>query len=195
MIPTFALVAGAAVTALGADKAAAASSCRKAKHPSLAGHVRWGKRIASQIPATRYDEAEAFRVDGAPADILAARQAGFDRLAALFAERFAKSRALTAETKPGLSDLQFTGVYRVPVPVRTDGFDSAVGRHFLRASDGPITHRSRRQSPVGSHRFLWRQSARQRSLQGLMPRRSRRPSRSAPCWAGSTRSWPTMSRG
>jgi glutamate-1-semialdehyde 2,1-aminomutase len=138
MIPTFALVAGAAVTALGADKARRRLILSKAKHPSLAGHVRWGKRIASQIPATRYDEAEAFRIDGAPAEILAARQAGFDRLAALFAERFPKSRALTAETKPGLSDLQFTGVYRVPFQFAQRVSTALSAGSFLERSDGPM---------------------------------------------------------
>jgi glutamate-1-semialdehyde 2,1-aminomutase len=138
MIPTFALVAGAAVTALGADKARRRLILSKAKHPSLAGHVRWGKRIASQIPATRYDEAEAVRIDGAPADILAARQAGFDRLAALFAERFPKSRALTAETKPGLSDLQFTGVYRVPFQFAQMVSTALSAGAFYERSDGPM---------------------------------------------------------
>ena len=86
----------------------------QAKHRSLAGHSRWSQRIARLIPAVDYDAAHFFRCDGAPEDIVAKREQGFERLAALFAERFPKGRALTAEARTGLSDLQFTGSYRVP---------------------------------------------------------------------------------
>jgi glutamate-1-semialdehyde 2,1-aminomutase len=138
MIPTLALVAGAAAAAFGAGKARRRLILSRAKHPSLAGHVRWGKRIAGQIPATRYDEAEAFRIDGAPDDIAAARRAGFDRLAMVFAERFPKSRALTAETKLGLSDLQFTGSYRVPFQFAQMVSTTLAAGTFYERSDGPI---------------------------------------------------------
>ena len=88
----------------------------RAKHRSLAGHARWSRRIARLIPAIDYAPNRFFRCDGAPDDVAAQRRAGFERLAALFAERFEKGRALTAATRPGLSDLQFTGQYRVPFP-------------------------------------------------------------------------------
>ena len=52
----------------------------KAKHRSLAGHARMGKRIASLIPFYEYDEAQFFRADSAPDDIAARREAGFARL-------------------------------------------------------------------------------------------------------------------
>jgi glutamate-1-semialdehyde 2,1-aminomutase len=86
----------------------------QAKHRSLAGHSKWSRRIAALIPALDYDATHFFRCDGAPDDIVAKREQGFERLASLFADRFPKSRALTAETRDGLSDLQFTGNYRVP---------------------------------------------------------------------------------
>jgi glutamate-1-semialdehyde 2,1-aminomutase len=86
----------------------------QAKHRSLAGHSKWSRRIAGLIPALDYEADQFFRCDGAPDDIVARREQGFERLAALFAERFPKSRALTAEARDGLSDLQFTGSYRVP---------------------------------------------------------------------------------
>ena len=86
----------------------------QAKHRSLAGHSRWSRRIARLIPAIDYDASRFFRCDGAPEDVVAKREQGFERLTALFAERFPKGRALTAATRPGLSDLQFTGSYRVP---------------------------------------------------------------------------------
>jgi glutamate-1-semialdehyde 2,1-aminomutase len=105
---------GIAAAAGAAAKGRQRIGLSRSKHPSLAGHVRWAKRIAGQIPFVDYDEGRFFRADDAPDDVADARRAGFDRLATLFAERFPKSRALTAETRVGLSDLQFTGAYRVP---------------------------------------------------------------------------------
>ncbi len=43
-----------------------------------------------------------------------AREQGFDKLAALYRERFARSAKLTADVGQALSDVQFTGSYRVP---------------------------------------------------------------------------------
>src|SRR6187402_1724983 len=71
----------------------------QAKHRSLAGHSKWSRRIAALIPSIDYDATHFFRCDGAPDDIVARREQGFERLAHLFAERFPKSRALTAETR------------------------------------------------------------------------------------------------
>jgi len=85
-----------------------------AKHPSLTGHSRMAKRVAAQVPGYSYGEAQFFGSDGAPADVQAQRRAGLLRLAALFRQRFPRSTALTADTAGGLSDLQFTGNYRVP---------------------------------------------------------------------------------
>ncbi len=86
----------------------------RAKHRSLAGHARWARRLAALIPYYEYDERAFFRVDGAPEDVALHRQAGFQRLAQLFAARFPNSTTLTAELREQLSDLQFTGRYRVP---------------------------------------------------------------------------------
>ena len=86
----------------------------RAKHRSLAGHARMARRVAAQIPFYEYDEARFFRADGAPAEVAQRRQGGFARLAELYARRFARSAALTADVVDGLSDLQFTGAYRVP---------------------------------------------------------------------------------
>jgi len=86
----------------------------QAKHRSLAGHSKWSRRIARLIPAIDYDARHFFRCDGAPEEIVAKREQGLERLAAVFTERFPKGRKLTAETRAGLSDLQFTGSYRVP---------------------------------------------------------------------------------
>lgn len=108
----------------------------RAKHRSLAGHARIAKRIAGLIPGYAYDEARFFAADGAPDDVVARRRAGFHRLADEFARRWPLTAAATAEAREGLSDLQFTGSYRVPFQ-----FSPYLREHlklgsFLRASDG-----------------------------------------------------------
>jgi glutamate-1-semialdehyde 2,1-aminomutase len=85
-----------------------------AKHPSLAGHARMARRIASLIPFYEYDESRFFNSDDAPHEVAARRQAGFDRLARLYEERFPKTRLATAKAKESISDLKFTDAYRVP---------------------------------------------------------------------------------
>jgi glutamate-1-semialdehyde 2,1-aminomutase len=97
----------------------------RAKHRSLAGHSRMARRFASWVPFYEYGEAHFFRADAAPADIAATRRAGFMRLAAVFAERFAKTAALTGEIAGAVSDLQFTSRYRVPFQ-----FGGYVRQHF-----------------------------------------------------------------
>jgi glutamate-1-semialdehyde 2,1-aminomutase len=47
------------------------------------------------------------------------------RLAELYRERFPRTRAVTAETADGASDLRFTGMYRVPFQ-----FSRFVARHL-----------------------------------------------------------------
>ena len=86
----------------------------RAKHPSLAGHSRMAKRVASLLPGYAYDEARFFASDDAPADVQARRRAGLMGLSTQFAQKCAKSIALTAQAREGISDLQFTGAYRVP---------------------------------------------------------------------------------
>ncbi len=107
-----------------------------AKHPSLTGHSRMAKRVASLVPGYAYDEARFFGSDGAPADVMQRRQAGFQRLAAQLGERHAQSIALTAQAREGISDLQFTGAYRVPFQ-----YSSYLRQHlkvgsFVQRSDG-----------------------------------------------------------
>jgi len=85
-----------------------------AKHPSLTGHARMARRFAGLVPYYAYDEAHVLSCDDAPEEIATRRRTGFMRLAALYRERFAKTRALTAEAAESISDLQFTAAYRVP---------------------------------------------------------------------------------
>jgi len=110
----------------------------RAKHRSLTGHVRLAKRIAGLIPFYEHDARRFFRADDPPEEVAAAREAGFRRLASLYAERFPKTAALAAELREGLSDLRFTSAYRVPFQ-----FSAMVRAHlpagtFVRASHGPL---------------------------------------------------------
>ena len=89
-----------------------------AKHPSLAGHSRMARRMAALVPHYEYAESEFFRADGAPSDVAEQRRAGFMRLAALYADRYATTAALTREVEDEISDLQFTDRYRVPFQFR-----------------------------------------------------------------------------
>jgi len=100
--------------AWGLPKAAQRLQLSRAKHRSLAGHSRLAKRVARLIPGYAYDEARFFASDGAPAEVQAQRRSAMERLATLYAQRYPLSAAATAEAREGLSDLQFTGSYRVP---------------------------------------------------------------------------------
>ncbi len=134
---TLAAVAGlVAGTLFAATKGRERLALSRAKHPGPGGHVRMAKRIAGQIPYYAHVEERFFRADACDAEVAARRRAGFERLAALYAERFPQTLALTAETREGLSDLQFTGRYRVPFP-----FAATVREHlpvgaFMARADG-----------------------------------------------------------
>jgi glutamate-1-semialdehyde 2,1-aminomutase len=111
----------------------------RAKHRSLAGHARLGRRLARFVPYYEYDEAQFFTADDAPEEIGEQRRAAFRRLAAFYAQRFANTVRQTAEVQDEISDLQFTARYRVPFQ-----FSRLVRRHlnsgsFVLSSSGPTT--------------------------------------------------------
>lgn len=108
----------------------------RAKHRSLAGHSRMAKRLAAWLPGYAYDEARFFAADGAPADVVARRRAGFAALAALYGARFPRSLAMTARARDTLSDLQFTARYRVPFPFSPYLREHLAVGAFLQASEG-----------------------------------------------------------
>jgi len=86
----------------------------RAKHPSLGGHSRLSRLFARFVRYYEYDETRFFSADDAPAEVAAARRAGFMQLAQLYAQRFPKGTALTRDLAHSVSDLQFTMRYRVP---------------------------------------------------------------------------------
>jgi glutamate-1-semialdehyde 2,1-aminomutase len=137
MDPNFALSALAlGATALALPRAWQRLELSRAKHRSLGGHSRMAKRVAALIPGYAYDEQRFFNCDGAPADVVARRRAGLQALSALFARRHPQSLAMTARAREGLSDLQFTGSYRVPFPFSPYLREHLPVGSFVKASDG-----------------------------------------------------------
>lgn len=108
----------------------------KGKHPSLAGHSKMSRRVARLLPFYEYDEAAFFCSDDAPAEVAALRRAGFFRLADAYRERFPVSAAQTAAVRDGVSDLQFTGAYRVPFQYSRMVRSHLQGGAFVAASQG-----------------------------------------------------------
>ncbi|MEP9400215.1 aminotransferase class III-fold pyridoxal phosphate-dependent enzyme [Sphingomonas silueang] len=129
-----ALAAGTA--GLFATKGRKRLALSRAKHGSLTGHVRWGQRIARTIAFYDYDDARFFAADGAPPEVAARRRAGFEALSALYAERFPKTVAATKDLREGLSDLQFTGRYRVPFQFSAKVRERLATGAFYESSEG-----------------------------------------------------------
>mgnify|MGYP003592431876 FL=1 len=129
-------VAGLAAAAAVLPRIKRRLELSRAKHPSLAGHSRMAKRVARLIPFYEYDEARFYRADQAPPEIALRRKTGFMALAAIYQERFARSAALTSEAAESISDLQFTGSYRVPFQFSRHVRQHLKGGSFLQASSG-----------------------------------------------------------
>src|ERR1700729_1512485 len=114
-IPILSLAAGAAAaTAAVAPRVKARLALSRAKHRSLSGHSKMSRLVARLIPFYEFGIEDFFRSDGAPAGVATQRQDGFLRLAALYKDRYARSRQMTSEAASRISDLQFTQSYRVP---------------------------------------------------------------------------------
>src|SRR5262249_34639374 len=127
---------GALVLGIAVVKLKARLDLSLAKHPSLAGHARMSRRMASLIPFYEYDASRFFNSDDAPQGVADRRRAGFERLAGLYKERFAKTRMATAKVKDSISDLQFTDAYRVPFQFSRRVRESLGAGTFVQSSSG-----------------------------------------------------------
>lgn len=138
MEETMALSAALAAGGLAwlAPKAWRRLQLSRAKHRSLAGHSRMAKRLATWLPGYAYDEQHFFNCDGAALPLVRQREAAFKALCADFAKRYAASIAMTAEAREGLSDLQFTGSYRVPFQFSPYLRERLKLGAFFKAADG-----------------------------------------------------------
>ncbi len=135
LTPTL-LTALAAAAVLVLPKAHRRLQLSLAKHPSLHGHARMAQRVARWLPGFAYDEARFFAADEAPPEVATQRRHGFHRLAGTLNTRHAKSIAMTKAAREGLSDLQFTGAYRVPFPFSPYLREHLAVGSFVQASDG-----------------------------------------------------------
>ena len=127
---------GAAALTASVAKVQRRLQLSRAKHPSLTGHARMSRRMASLVPFYEFDDQTFFSSDNAPQEISSRRRAGFMRLAALYQSRFAETVRQTNDVADSISDLQFTDLYRVPFQYRR-----LVQRHlrsgtFLLSSSG-----------------------------------------------------------
>ncbi|HEY1724471.1 MAG TPA: aminotransferase class III-fold pyridoxal phosphate-dependent enzyme [Steroidobacteraceae bacterium] len=129
-------VPAALILALLLPKAWQRLRLSRAKHPSVSGHARLARRIAGLMPFYEYDQRRFFNADDAPAEIAERRRAGFMQLAALYADRFPKTSALTDEVRDSLPDLQFTARYRVPFQFSRLVREQLRGGSFLQSSSG-----------------------------------------------------------
>ena len=127
---------GSAALVLALTKAKARLELSFAKHRSLAGHPRTARRVAALLPSYRYDEEQAFAVDGAPLDVVARRKAAFAMLVQRCAERYPQSLAASAAAAEGLSDLQFVSAYRVPFQFRALAAKGLKVASFVQSSAG-----------------------------------------------------------
>lgn len=108
----------------------------RAKHRSLAGHSKMARRVARRLPFYDFGPERFFASDGAPAAVAAQREAGLARLAALFAQRFPKTLAMTEAAREGIADLQFTSRYRVPFQYSRVLRESLKMGAFVQSSQG-----------------------------------------------------------
>jgi glutamate-1-semialdehyde 2,1-aminomutase len=108
----------------------------RAKHRSLTGHSKMSRRVARLLPFYEFSESDYFSSDGAPEGVAAKRKDAFFALAKLYAERYAKGRALTAEAAENISDLQFTRAYRVPFQYSRLVKENLGTSAFVQASSG-----------------------------------------------------------
>lgn len=114
MIDTLAMTVAALATLAAAPYAKRRLELSLAKHPSLTGHSRMAKHVASLVPGYHYDDAQFFASDGAPLDVQSRRREALLRLSRVFQARYAQSLAATERARGSIPDLQFTGSYRVP---------------------------------------------------------------------------------
>jgi glutamate-1-semialdehyde 2,1-aminomutase len=132
------MTAAAGIVALGVlgPRLKARLELSRAKHPSITGHARLGRRIASLIPFYEYDADRFFRCDNAPEPVAIQRRDAFMQLSRLFRQRFSATSAMTKEAVGGISDLQFTGAYRVPFQFSRFVRDHLSAGSFVASSSG-----------------------------------------------------------
>ncbi len=109
---------GGAALLYGAARLKTRLQLSLAKHRSLTGHPRMARRLAAQLPHYSYSPAQAFGLDGAPAEVVALRQTALARLAAEYGHRYPLSLQQTRQAEGDISDMQFIAAYKLPYQFR-----------------------------------------------------------------------------
>ena len=152
------------------------------------------QQVAAQLPGYAYDAHRFFNADRAPAEAVSRRRAGLARLSGLFGDRYPRSLALSTQAAQGLSDLQFTGAYRVRFPfspylreqLRVASFVRESAGVMLTDLDGKVFY-----DLTGSYGVnVFGPSTSSASPKAAPARRHW-----ARCWAVTTPAWPTTSIG
>ncbi|MGA1068238.1 MAG: aminotransferase class III-fold pyridoxal phosphate-dependent enzyme [Burkholderiaceae bacterium] len=86
----------------------------RAKHPSLAGHVRLSKRVARWIASYQLTEEQALACDGASNELVAHRRAALERLSKDWQDSAPLTIAATHDAQRAVPDMRLTAALRVP---------------------------------------------------------------------------------
>ncbi len=108
----------------------------RAKHPSLTGHSRMSKRVASWLPGYEFNQEKFFACDDAPKLIAQQRENSFYSLAQTLQSKHPLSIAMTGQAREIISDLQFTGAYRVPFQFSPIVRENLKVGAFIQSADG-----------------------------------------------------------
>lgn len=114
MTPGMEVAAAAALGTYALRKAQVRLRLSLAKHPSLRGHAKMGRRLAKWLPHYEYGEDEVLRADRAPDEVVQRRQEGLLRLEQRLLSRAPKTLAIGDALKSSVSDYAFTNEHRVP---------------------------------------------------------------------------------
>src|SRR5262249_16151746 len=90
----------------------------RAKHPSLRGHSKWSRRIARYISQFDYAGERFYTSDLAPSSVATQRRRAMEKLRRRIAAASPESLRFSQSLEDGISDVRFTGRYRVPFPYR-----------------------------------------------------------------------------
>lgn len=120
----------------------------RAKHPSLRGHSKWSRRIASYVPFFSYEGDAFFNSDGAPDNIVETRRNAITKLQSTLEQQSPKTLDFSESLESSISDVQFTSQYRFPYPYR-----NALSRAFKLGSIADETRGSKVKDLDGNWRY------------------------------------------
>ena len=107
-----------------------------AKYPSLAGHVRMAKRFARLIPQYVYSSDTWLALDRVDSIVVSRRRLAFSALVNDLSSKSPRTLAAMQAITPRISDLQFTGRYRVPFQFRNSDVEQLKIGSIWSASQG-----------------------------------------------------------